>query len=144
MIDDLEYYSYDDSYDSSYFDDRMLMDSQPREDISIHAVEDQLHHQTPSPPVEVANDDDRIAFSLSVNQSRLFLQNTLGISHNALRSSHVPGLVILRLEDFNVIRDTSSRNREVPHFLYLANPADNDEFHPELDRMFTFLNHPRF
>lgn len=133
-------YDYYSSYDYDPWD--TLASSPPSEDINIHDIETELHPETTSPPVEVDNNDDRVAFSLSINQSRLFIQDHLGISHHALRANHVPGLVILRLEDFALIRDTTQRHRQIPHLLYLANPSDNDELHPELNYIAQFLAHP--
>lgn len=93
-----------------------------------------------SPPVEVPDDEPNIAFSTSINQSKHFLFENLNISPSSLHSRHVPGLIILRLEDFAVIRNDQRNNREIPHIL-IGPPSE--EFlnqHPDFKNSFIALN----
>lgn len=105
------------------------------ESIDDHLINDQLQFEQPfeeasSPPVEVAESDNSIAFSTSFKQTREFVSANLGIPIAALSRSNVSGLIVLRLKDLSVIRDYSSRSRIIPHLLILPD-QQFDQNHPD-------------
>ena len=131
---------YDDSsysYEICYSDENTPV-SDPVDLYSL--LDDAPSQSTNSPPPQVATDDSNIAFSTSINQSREFIYQNLHIPVRDLRSSNVPGLVILRLQDFSTIRNVSALNRTIPHII-IGPPSD--EFlqnHPDFQRAFHALH----
>ena len=121
-------YSYDIEYDTSGYQDY----STPPPDLDELFPEDEQNSQPPSPPPVVANDDPNIAFSVSINQSRELIEKTLNMPIKELKRHHVPGFVILRLEDFSTIRNVSKLGRVIPHLI--IGPPPNQEWlghHPD-------------
>ena len=78
--------------------------------------EESSHIETNSPPPQISDNDSSIAFSTSINQSRKLLQQTIGLPVSAFRAHHVPGLIILRLEDISSIRNETRRPIEMGYF----------------------------
>lgn len=105
--------------------------------------EESTHIETNSPPPQIADNDPSIAISTSINQSRELLQQATGLPISAFRTHHVPGIIILRLEDISTIRNETRRNIQIPHLIYFSQPGDNNPNHPELDYIASLLNHPR-
>lgn len=105
--------------------------------------EESTHFETNSPPPQIPDNDPSVAISTSINQSRELLQQVTGLPISAFRAHHVPGIIILRLEDISTIRNETRRNIQIPHLIYFANPSDNNPNHPELDYITALLNHPR-
>lgn len=104
----------------------------------IEALDEPNSNENETIP-EICPDDNHIAFSNSINQSREFISQNLGIHPSNLRQHHVPGLIVLRLEDFCIIRNESRNNRTVPHII--VSPPD-DEFiqnHPDFAACFSTL-----
>lgn len=96
-------------------------------------VDDQNDHsitEISSPPPQLADSDNSIAYSTSITQSRHFLLQNLGIPTSAFRHSDVCGLIVLRLKDFGLIRQDSRSHRVTPHLLILPT-QDFDENHPD-------------
>lgn len=121
------------SYDLGWDYDRSASQFNDAPPVDFDAIfnDDTPNNDPPSPPPQIADDDANIALSTSINQSREFIQQTLGISLRDLHRHHVPGFVILRLEDFPTIRNVSQLNRVIPHLIigppddsFLANHPD--------------------
>lgn len=127
-------FSYDVSYDGSSFS----YDS-PLPSMDDLFPEENQERQSSPPPV-TANDDNNIVLSISINQSREFLEKNFNIPVKDLKKNHVPGLVILRLEDFSTIRNVSSLGRIIPHFL-IGPPPDSQwlQKHPDFNSCFNTL-----
>lgn len=117
MFDDSDYtYEYEESIDDHLLNDQLQFE--------------QPYEETSSPPVEVAESDNSIAFSTSIKQTREFLFSSLGIPIAALSRSDVSGLIVLRLKDLSIIRDYSSRSRIVPHLIILPD-SQFEQNHPD-------------
>ena len=99
-----DYYYEEDSneplYDLTYDDPGIDIDVNE----IINYIDESATTETENAP-ELCPDDNNIAFSTSINQSREFISRNLGINPSSLRQHHVPGLIILRLEDFCIIRN---------------------------------------
>ena len=87
-----------------------------------------------SPPPQIDTNDAAIAYSTSINQTREFLQSNFNIPISSFRTNHVPGLIILRLQDISSIRVDGKRKLQVPHILYSPCPGSNFS-HPELEQI---------
>ena len=117
MFDSSDYtYEYEESFGDQILDDQY----------SIDPTFEEVH----SPPVQVADSDNSIAFSTSFKQTREFVSANLGIPISSLSRSDVSGLIVLRLKDLSVIRDYSSRSRLVPHLLILPD-SNFEQNHPD-------------
>lgn len=95
-------------------------------------------HQSNSPPVTAAENDSDIFLSTSINQSKSFLEQKLGLPVFRLSKVKPPGLIILRLEDFSQIRNTSlSHSKEIPHIIVIPQSnnfvRDHNDFTSALD-----------
>ena len=97
------------------------------------------HNQSNSPPPAIDPNDNSIAFSTSINQSKQFIHQNLGISISKLKSHTINGLVVLRLQDFNLVRNDSRCHRSIPHLLIL--PTDLSQFSQEHPDFFYSLKH---
>lgn len=131
-----EMYSYDIEYDTSGYTDY----SSPPPTLDELFPEDQTRDNDQSPPPVVADDDPNIAFSISINQSRQFLENSLKIPIKEIKRHHIPGFVILRLEDFSTIRNVSKIGRAIPH-LVIGPPPNKDWLskHPDFAACYNML-----
>ena len=119
-------YTYD--YEES-IDDHLLYDQ---------LIENQSNSEVLSPPPQIADDDNSIAFSTSINQSRKFISESLGIPASTLYHSDVSGLIVLRLKDFTLIRNDSRHRRIVPHLLVLPDdsfPQNHPDFFAALNTL---------
>ena len=98
------YYSYEEEYS-----DLMEKDcSQMFHDVQLSGKSFSAPAELPpSPPPEVCPDDNSILFSRSIRQTKELLEKNLGFSTKKLKTEHPQGLVILPLECFNCIRQTS-------------------------------------
>lgn len=86
----------------------------------------------PSPPVISAENDADIFLSTSINQSKKFLEGVLGIPAFRLSKVRPPGLIVMRLEDFSNIRNTSiSHSKEVPHIIVIPKSNNFVQDHPD-------------
>lgn len=109
-------------------------------DCELCSSQDYLCSDDPSPnfskteqarsTVEIASDDSSIAYSNSVIASRSFLRDHFGPNLNTFHASGVFGLIVMRLEDFSLIRSDNRSNREFPHFLIFPN-EDFPDNHPD-------------
>ena len=138
--DELDYDFYEEDYSSPTIDyDRSYHDMQGEEILNLLDNDESSQHQNHSPPPEVANDDNSIAVSTSINQTRQFVQQNFGIPISAFRTRPVPGLIILRIKDISSLRNEQRRSIKIPHILYCPN-SEQQSFHPELDYLETLLN----
>ena len=137
-------FSYSNSEEESY--DLQYSDPVFSDPISEPDVLSLLNDEEPIQdyiPAQSAADDPNIAISTSIAQSKKFIEDNLGVSMRDLRVTHIPGLVILRLEDFALIRDVSKLHRAVPH-LIIGPP--NEEFlyqHPDFAKCFGAIVRPQ-
>lgn len=138
--DELDYDFYEEESSSPIVDyDRSFHDT-PGEDIfTLLDNDESSQHQTNSPPPQVNNDDNTIAVSTSINQTRHFVQQNFGLPISAFRSRPIPGLIILRIKDISSVRNEQRRSIKIPHLLYCPS-TDQQSFHPELDYIEQLLN----
>ena len=138
--DDSNYYSEEESYDIQY---SPPVFSDPTSDIDVMSLLDDEEPIQDNIPPQSASDDPNIARSTSILQSKHFLEESLGISMRDLRVHHIPGLVILRLEDFALIRDVSRLHRAVPHLI--IGPPDQQflDNHPDFATCFSAIVRPQ-
>lgn len=124
-----EDYSYELEYDPSFEQGSEIFSLLENDNTN---EETQHQNQNNSPPPQVDPNDNSIAISTSINQSKRFIHQNLGIPVSQLKSSNIHGLVILRLQDFPLIRNDTRCNRQLPHLLIL--PKDQASFerdHPD-------------
>lgn len=129
-------YSYDIEYDTSGYTE---YSSEPPS-LDELFPEDKTRDNDQSPPPVVADDDPNIAFSVSINQSREFLEKALNIPIKEIKRHHIPGFVILRLEDFSTIRNVSKIGRVIPHLV--IGPPPNQQWlskHPDFNACYNML-----
>lgn len=133
--------SEDPEYQIDYLDTNDIFADQ---DIFNHLDNDETHNldesttkTSHSAPPEVANDDDSVAFSTSINQTRNFLQQVYGVPISSFRNHDIPGLIILRIQDISSLRNDAKKGLRVPHLLF--HPTE-DNPHPELMHIFETLN----
>lgn len=84
------------------------------------ALHDTLHDQDDNGVIEPSQDNPNIVYSESLQQSRKFLSQVFNIPPSNFKRFHVPGLIILRLEDFALLRNDSRSSRIIPHILVNA------------------------
>ena len=130
------------SYDVYYSDDGIPSMSAPAPDIYslLNASLSDTPSSHSSPPPQIATNDPAIAFSTSINQSRVLIQNCFGTSSSNIYHSNVPGLIVLRIQDFSLLRADSRSGRLVPHFL-IHGPSLDTLRHPDFARALDILNH---
>ena len=118
--------------DDIFNDDSQLFHhfQQPEEDVK----------ESLTPPPEPVYPDNSTAFCLSLNQSRKLLHESFGISASSLRYKPVPGLVILPLKDYNLIRKDDRHNRTLPHIIIIPNDENFNVAHPECAQFIQILN----
>ena len=113
------YYDYYDDYEFNPYDS----DTYPMSEPEVNHNEHQPVQQIPTPPVEIDHYDNRFAISATIDQSKEFIQQSLGIPVHKLRDNNIHGLVILRLEDFNAIRNDKRCGRIIPNVIFLDDPS---------------------
>lgn len=102
-------YYYDDSL-SDYFSD----DSQMFHHDQLHQINSS---QASFPLPEINIPDPSIAICHSIEQSQQLIQKQFNRDSSTLRTNPIPGIVILPLKDFNLIRKDHRNNREFNHIL---------------------------
>lgn len=106
-----------------------------------YTLPDTFHDpQPPTPPPETPEGDTSIVRFHSINSSRDFIQNNLGVPPSQLRNAQLPGIVILRLSDYSLLRNDSRCHRLVPHLFVVANTEDFPQRHPEFAAAIQVLN----
>lgn len=127
----LSYSSYDDMYSGySEFSDPIIDYGTEQSNPVSPEVSDSNY--------QIANNDPSIIFSSNINQTKTFLRDRLNLPISSLRTTHPPGLVILRLEDFALIRNDSRCSRIIKHILYV--PTQGSELrHPDFNTAVNFL-----
>ena len=134
-FDDYEYYYEEDGeFEFNPYDS----DTYP-ENNRIIVENEQESTQTYSPPPEVADGDPSIALSFSLNKSREFIHKNLNIPIGKLKSYHPLGLVVLRLEDFSLLRNDQRRLKKIPHLLIVPTEGFNSA-HPDFSASIEVLN----
>lgn len=132
---DFDSYSYGDfsyDYDPEY--------SEPIiENVPQYEKHQSQSHEIIDNNYKIADNDPSIVFSSSIDQTRSFIRKNLNLSVSSLRSTHAPGLVILRLEDFALIRNDSRCSRIIKQILYIPTPG-SQERHPDLHTALNVLN----
>lgn len=95
-------------------------------------------------PLTVSSDDipdDAIAFSTSIDHSKQLIFKTFGIHTSKLRTHPIPGLVVMPLKDFGLIRKDHRHHRSFPHLLVLP-VGDNFQMnHPDFAKAMEKLLH---
>lgn len=130
---------YELEFENPYFQDENKQDIMSLLDNDDQNQDNQTHHKSNSPPPQIDPSDNSIAFSTSINQSKQFIHQNTGISISKLKSHPINGLVVLRLQDFNLIRNDSRCHRSIPHLLIL--PTDINQFSKEHPDFFLSLKH---
>ena len=133
-----EYYEEDSNNSIDQIPDDILNDDsqlfhhfqQPEEDVQ----------ESLTPPPESVYPDNSTAFCTSLHQSRRLLHEVFNISSSSLRYHPVPGLVILPLKDYNLIRKDDRHNRTLPHIIVLPNDENFNVAHPECAKFIELLN----
>lgn len=129
-----------DAYSSSAFEDPPSeADTHrdiPRTESLAHlpSIPPELMNQNywrPSPPIP-NSEDPRVLFSKSVPQTRDYILGCLGLTTQELKASHSPGFIILRLEDFCLIRNEHRSERQIPHIFIHHVDGDFLSRHPDL------------
>lgn len=92
------------------------------------------------PPPESIYPDNSVAYCVSLNQSKEFLQNNFGISTNSLRFNNIPGIIILSLKDYNLIRKDHRNHRKLPHLLICPSGPDFPVIHSDFAQAIQILN----
>lgn len=93
-----------------------------------------------TPPPQPADNDPSVVKFYSINSSRQYIQTNLNIQPNQLRQLDLPGLVILRMSDYSLLRNDSRCHRIVPHLFVVANTDDFISRHPEFATCIQVLN----
>lgn len=88
---------------------------------------------------KIADNDPSIILNHNLSQTKTFLREHLNIHISSLRGSNVPGLVILRLQDLNLIREDTRCKRVTPNILFLSIPGSTIK-HPDLSTALSVLN----
>lgn len=128
----LSYSSYDDFYSGySEFSDPII-DNGPEQSTPPSSQVSDSNYQ-------IANNDPSIIFSSNIDQTKTFLRDHLNLPISSLRTVHPPGLVILRLEDFALIRNDSRCSRIIKHILYIPTPGSELK-HPDFNTSVQVLN----
>ena len=113
-------------YDSDTFPDEDIPDAYP--DPLIFPPSHQPHESSSnSSDLEVATDSSSIYRSDSIERSRQFIQQVLGNPGPNLHILHTPGLVILPIQDFNLIRNDTRNNRVIRHLIIFPHLDPNFE-----------------
>lgn len=130
MSDEYEYYDEEEStYDDlDYFSDSMFEDppseADPLPKPRIPYTQSMMHLpvdpiletlESQFPPPEPYPTEPNILFSRSIPQTRDYIKGCLGLTTQTLKASHASGFIIMRLEDFCLIRNETRGERQVPH-----------------------------
>lgn len=112
--------------DNSYYDYDSLTDYFSDDSQAFHhdQFKDLSYSETPEPLPPPSIPDPSIAISNSIDQSRQLIQSKFNFDCSSLRHHNVPGIVILPLKDFNLIRKDDRHGRILKHILVI--PAGND------------------
>lgn len=106
-----ESYYYDDISSDFYSDDSQLF--------AKYQLHQSTHPKAPLPLPEINIPDPSIAICHSIEQSQQLIQKQFNRDSSTLRTNPIPGIVILPLKDFNLIRKDHRNNREFKHILVL-------------------------
>ena len=93
-----------------------------------------------TPPPESIYPDNSTAFCNHLNQSRKLLLETFGVHPSSLRYKPIPGVIILPLKNYNLIRKDDRHNRTCPHIIAIPNDENFNVVHPELSHFIQLLN----
>lgn len=127
---DTSYYDYDEL--SDYFsDDSQAFHHDQLQDIS--------NTETPEPIPPPSIPDPSIAISNSIDQSRQLIQSKLNIDPSSLRHRNVPGIVILPLKDFNLIRKDARHGRTFKHILVIPSGENFTVIHQDFAQAISAL-----
>lgn len=77
--------------------------------------------------IETSLESPSIVMSDSIQQSRGYIQQVLGNPGSQLHLLHTPGLVILPIQDFNLIRNDTRNNRIIRHLIIFPHLDPNFE-----------------
>lgn len=131
--DSYEYYYSSEDYDFDIPNDLPTEEGQipySRTHLVLPQIDPRI--RTPSPPTITAPEDDQVHFSTSLNSSATTIQNVLKIPPTRLSKDRPPGLIILRLEDFCMIRrPASNHHKEVPHIIVFPKHENFVTDHPD-------------
>ena len=138
MYSDESYYSYDD-YD---YDDDFNLKQQLEQSLSYdesQALHSTLHDQNNETILVPAQDNPNIVYSNDLHKSGEFLSQVFNISPRNFKRNHIPGLIILRLEDISAIRNDQRCHRIIPHILVngdLNGLTNNPDFAAALRQLY--------
>ena len=88
---------------------------------------------------ENADDSPSVFFSDNIDNSKRFVQQILNNRSRQLHITHTPGLVILPIQDFNLIRNDTRHNRVIRHLIIFPHLENNFENQYDLFQNY-FLN----
>ena len=112
-------------YDSDTFPD------QEDDDLIIQQMEHFLNEQPPTEfidqHIQTSPDNPSIFQSDSIELSRQFIQQVINNPSPILHNMHTPGLVILPIQDFNLIRNDTRNNRVIRHIIVFPTLDPNFE-----------------
>ena len=126
-------YYYDDSL-SDYFSD----DSQMFHHDQLNEVNDS---KVSLPLPEISVPDPSIAICHSIEQSQQLIQEQFNRSSSTLRTDPIPGIVVLPLKDFNLIRKDHRSNRQFTHLLVTPAGENFPLVHTDFAQAIEFLCH---
>lgn len=89
---------------------------------------------------QISFPDSSIAFCHSIEQSQNLIYKRFNLDNHSFRSRLPPGLIILPLKEFNLIRKDNRCHRDIPHVLFLPEGPDVITVHRELMELTKHLN----
>lgn len=95
----------------------------------IDAV-DQYNQEHSTDTLQVSDESNDIAYSESIPQTRSYISSHFNCDYSNLHRDHIPGLLILRLEDFCLLRQPPN-SRIIPHLI--IGPPDQEFCDNHLD-----------
>lgn len=140
MFSDSEISYGSDFYDSYYsFEDDVPIESYLEEETINERSSSQPSPQDIPKPPSPSILSDAIALFHSINQSKKALREITGMDTPSLRTHNVPGLIVLPIKDFSLVRNDTRSNRKLDHFIILPNSEDFQRGHPDLAQMIDLL-----
>ena len=147
-------YSYEEDVSDSYVFDYHMITPEPDDiekqlDLSrsmqdslsfdeSQALHDTLHDSNAEIVIQPSQDNPNIVYSNNLQRSREFLSQVFNIPPTQFKRFHIPGLIILRLEDFALIRNDNRCARIIPHILVngdLNGLSNNPDFTTAINQL---------
>ena len=128
-------------YDYTYYSDDQPFFDENSQIFSSHHINENERDPDPLTMSEDARPNDSIAFSTSIDHSKQLIFKTFGIHSHQLRTHPIPGLVVMPLKDFGLIRKDHRHHRSFPHFLVLPVGDNFPMIHPDFAQAIEKLHH---